>query len=614
MPGLVGLVSCRPKEWCEEKLKLMIKTTRHEAFYNDGVYLDDDMFTHIGWTCHDRSFTDCMPIFNESRNIILCLAGEVFSDLDQILDLQRKGHEFTEGDASYLVHLYEELGDKFFEELNGCFSGFLIDRRKGKSFLFNDRFGMHRIFIHHEKDSFFFSSEAKALLAVLPETREFDPKGLCELLTCGCTLGEHSLFKGIEILPGGSLLEFQNGNLIKISKYFDLTTWEEQDILPEAEFSLRLTEALRSATRRCGLSQLPIGISLTGGFDSRMVMACLDPDPGTIPCYTFGSMYRDNYDVKVSRQVAIACGQSHQTLVVGDEFLNKFPHYMEKAVYLSDGYLGMSGAAELYVNSLARDIAPVRLTGNWGSELLRRVRAFKFTEPRSGFLHPDLQPYIHEARESFMKLSLMNRLSFVAFQQAPHQSYGRISIERSQIIPRTPFLDNDVIRHRYKAADHYDGFALSELIIGRYRPDLLAIPTDRGFLGCDGRLFKIFRHTYRDALFKAEYVVGHGAPNWLVRQSHLLRFLQVEKNLLGRHKFNHFRQWLRDDLAEYVQDTLLAYRSFGIQTYFDPKRVEQTVNDHLNGKRNCTNEIDMMLTVALIFNFLSMLSTEKERI
>ena len=87
---------------------------------------------------------------------------------------------------------------------------------------------------------------------------------------------------------------------------------------------------------------------------------------------------------------------------------------MEKAVYLSDGYLGMSGAAELYVNSLARDIAPVRLTGNWGSELLRRVRAFKFTEPRSGFLHPDLQPYIHEARESFMKLSLMNRLSFVA--------------------------------------------------------------------------------------------------------------------------------------------------------------------------------------------------------
>ena len=68
-------------------------------------------------------------------------------------------------------------------------------------------------------------------------------------------------------------------------------------------------------------------MSLTGGLDSRMIMAWHKPAPGSLPCYSFGGMFRDCRDVLVGRQVAHACGQSHEVIPVGKEFLSSFPHY-----------------------------------------------------------------------------------------------------------------------------------------------------------------------------------------------------------------------------------------------------------------------------------------------
>lgn len=92
-----------------------------------------------------------------------------------------------------------------------------------------------------------------------------------------------------------------------------------------------------------GYLKLPnkASVSLTGGLDSRIVMACLPPD-NQIHCYTFGSMYRDTYDVKIARRVAEHCGNIHHTLVLGNDFLRDFSRILNKAVYISDGYIGFS--------------------------------------------------------------------------------------------------------------------------------------------------------------------------------------------------------------------------------------------------------------------------------
>ena len=98
--------------------------------------------------------------------------------------------------------------------------------------------------------------------------------------------------------------------------------------------------------------------------------------PQTLPSYTFGGPFRDCQDVIIAHRVADICQQSHQVIRIGDDFLSRFPKYAERTVYLSDGCAAVSRAANLYANQFAAQIAPVRMTGNYGSEILRRLAAF----------------------------------------------------------------------------------------------------------------------------------------------------------------------------------------------------------------------------------------------
>jgi asparagine synthase (glutamine-hydrolysing) len=606
MPGIAGFVaeSHMPINIRDQMIDQMVGALRYDDRYRHGTYSNAEMNICIGWTCHEGSFSDCMPIFNESRDIVLFMAGEIFPDSSEIRKLRGKGHAFSDGDASYVVHLYEETGDEFFGGLNGWYSGLLMDMREHRAFLFNDRFGMHRLFIREGKDGFFFASEAKALLAVLPETREYDIQGLCEMLCCDCTLGNRSLFKGIDVLPGATVVEFKAGRRQK-HQFFDRKTWEEQAGLPEEKFISSFAELFPDIARKYLTSKTAAAMSLTGGLDSRMVLGCLNLEPGKLPCYTFGSPYRETFDVIESRKIAKACGQRYEVLTLGGEFLDALPTYLEKAVYISDGYIGLSGAAELYANAMARSIAPVRLTGNWGSELLRGARAFKFVAPGDGLINPDLLREMDAIRLGFVESNQMNGTSFAAFQQAPYQGYGRLAVERSQVDLRSPFLDNHLVELLYQAPEMHDGLTLASTVIARCMPDLLTIPTDRGRLGSGTIPERAILRAYREFLFKAEYATGNGAPDWCLKLMTFFPFSFMEDAMRGRHKFSHFRKWIRDHMAEYIRDSLRSARNSSLQMVFNCERIECLVNDHLDGTRNYTAEIDKILTLlvthALLF-------------
>src|SRR4029077_17523323 len=120
-----------------------------------------------------------------------------------------------------------------------------------------------------------------------------------------------------------------------------------------------------------------IGLSLTGGLDSRMILACADTQPSTLPCYTFGGMYRECADVRLAKKLARAKNQPHETISITPTFFSEFPELAKKSIYFSDGAMDVTGAVELFANRIARQIAPVRLTGNYGSEILRGNVAFK---------------------------------------------------------------------------------------------------------------------------------------------------------------------------------------------------------------------------------------------
>ena len=121
--------------------------------------------------------------------------------------------------------------------------------------------------------------------------------------------------------------------------------------------------------------------------------------PGSLPCYSFGGMFRECQDVLVARRVAKLVPAAPPGDPVGDEFLSRFPHYAERTVYLTDGCTDVNRSPDLYVNERARKIAPVRMTGNYGGEVLRRVRAFKPVEPTPGLFRPEFLSTVRRRSE-----------------------------------------------------------------------------------------------------------------------------------------------------------------------------------------------------------------------
>lgn len=603
MPGIVGVITKRPKTWASDQLHRMMKSMMHESFYSTAVWTDEAQGVYVGSIARKGSFADGMPLVNEAKSRVLLFAGEEYNEPGTRQDLLSRGHAVDTRSADYLIHLAEE-DQTFPRNLNGRFHGLLADLINGTSILFNDRYGMNRIYYHEGQDAFFFAAEAKAILAVLPQLRETDPHALAQFVSCGCVLEDRTLFREINVLPVASAWRFRNGVIESKGRYFEASEWENQDPLPAEEYYQQLKEAFTRNLPRYFNGREKLGVSLTGGLDTRMIMAWHRAAPQSLPTYTFGGPFRDCQDVVIARKVAQVCGQSHQVIPVGDEFLSRFSHYAERAVYLSDGCAAVNRAADLYANEIAAQIAPIRITGNYGSEILRRLRAFKPVEPAAGVFQPEFEREIGVTKQTFERLIQGHAVSFTAFRQAPWYQYGLLALEQTQLSLRSPFLDNDVVRAAFRAPsssivknDIFEDNDDCGRLIADGSTELYKIPTDRG-LGGAGGWTSAFARAFLEVTFKAEYAYDYGMPQSLAKLDHAVSWLHLERLFLGRHKFCHFRVWYRDQLSSYVREILLDDRALG-RPYLQRKVVEALVNDHLKGTRNYTTEIHRLLTLEL---------------
>jgi asparagine synthase (glutamine-hydrolysing) len=252
------------------------------------------------------------------------------------------------------------------------------------------------------------------------------------------------------------------------------------------------------------------------------------------------------------------------------------------------------------LNERAREIAAVRMTGNYGGEVLRRVRAFKPEEPLPGLFHPEVLSFVRQAGETYASLLRGHPVSFAAFKQGPWHHYGILALEQTQLSMRSPFLDNDFVRTVFRAPE--SALATSRVslrLIADGNEGLLRIPSDRGLGGSGGRLSETASRGLLEFLFKAEYAYDMGMPQWLAHADHVLSPLHLERLFLGRHKIFHFRIWYRDVLAGYVREMLFDPRSLS-RPYIDRKGLEAVVRGHLKGAWNYTTELHKLLTLEII--------------
>jgi asparagine synthase (glutamine-hydrolysing) len=598
VPGIVGLITKLPRAEAELQLKKMLKAMWHENFYSSGVSIDESLGLFVGWTALKGSFCDGMPLCNNRRDVCLVFSGEDYSEQRAL-----RGHENGNGnrssESSYLIRAYERNPADFIPSLNGMFHGLIADRRSAEVMLFNDRYSMHRLCYHGSKDAFYFAAESKAILAVRPELAEIDYKGLGEFASFSCVLEDRTIFKNIAVVPGGSIWKFRNRELRSKSTYFTPQEWEQQPALDPDSYYEKLRSTLATRLPQYFIGKQPMGIALTGGFDTRVILAMHSPAPGSLPSYTFGGPMRESQDVLVGRKVAKICGQTHKVIQVGDEFLESFAEYANRTVSLTEGTVDVS-RGDLYVSQKAREIAPAKIVGTYGSEIVRQAVMFKPVPPAAGLLSPDFVPYVREAASTYTSVRAQHPVTFAAFRQSPWYHHGVLALEKSQLTVHSPFLDNDFVRTVYRApeGDAANRDIRLQLIMGA-NPALGRVRSDRGLRANGGRFLTAPMHAFQEFTFKAEYAYDYGMPQPVARVDHYFSAFRLERLFLGRHKFLHFRVWYRDQLANYIRQMLLDPLALS-RPYIQKKTMESMVARHLSGDRNYTTEIHRVLTMELL--------------
>jgi asparagine synthase (glutamine-hydrolysing) len=586
--GLSGIIGQWPDR--SRQVRIMVNLLHREPADACHQFSIDEHRLSFAWTAKDDTVQE--PVWNNERDLCAILVGRIVGDIP---DNSQCNHH-----ARQVVQLYERFGSDCFRRLNGLFCGLIIDLREQKSVLFNDRYGLNRMYYHTSANGFSFSSEAKSLLAILPQARRIDEQGLAEFLSLGCVLQDRTIFTGISLLPAGSQWTFYRSGRVERRRYFNPESWEQQESLDAHTYVQRLTEVFARVAPRYIWTAERAALSLTGGLDSRMILAWANPPPHSLPCYTFGGPYRDCADVRIARKLAEICRQPHTTISIEHDFFADFPSLAERAVYLSDGTMDVSGAVELYVNQQARAIAPVRITGNYGSEILRSNVAFGPRPFDRSMFTNEFAERLEGATETYRSEATGKRLSFIAFKQVPWHHYARLSLERSELRPRSPFLDNELVQLAYQAPRELaDSPAPILALVAAGKPSLGKIATDRALRSNSLPLLGRLSKAWQEFTAKAEYAYDYGMPQWFVAIDSALKPLRLERLFLGRHKFYHYRVWYRDRLREYLMQMSEAESDIS-RMIFRPGYAKMIVAAHVGGLRNYTDYIHKLLTFALL--------------
>jgi len=598
MPGIAGIISSRPAAQCEAQVRAMVASMTHESFYRTGAHFVPSLGVYAGWTALEHSFAEHQVFFNETKEVALLFSGECFPGPETKQWLRQNGHQFSEQDGDWLAHLYEELGDKFFENLNGLFSGLLIDRRKNHACLFNDRYGIQQVYYHEAGGEFYFASEAKALLRILPELRRFDEGGVAEFLAFGCTLEDRTLFNGIKRLPGAARWVFERGDCRK-EKYFSPETWEAQPVLAEADYQAKFQATFTRILPHYFGAASKVGIALTGGLDTRMIMAGRPVGGMGQTSYTFTGPHGQTLDDQVAVRVARAAGLDHRLLRLEPDFFSDFAAHVDKTVLVTDGLFGVTGAHEIYFNRRARELAPVRLTGNYGSEILRASSTFKAMPLADGLLSPawDKMMKMAAARQGdHKKYSVAN----AAFKEIPWNLLGNLMAGWSQVSFRSPYLDNEIVALACQASAATRHSSRSALrYIKACNPAMGEIPTDRGFIGERRGPGILLRRIYAEVTFKLEYYNNEGLPKKVSGLNPFYRPVASLLGLEGLHKFLRYASWYRDGLRDYLTERL-ASPGLRQSPFWNPRFINAMAEDHISGRQNYGHEINKVLTLEAV--------------
>ncbi len=319
------------------------------------------------------------PLTNETGTISMVFNGEIYNYQALRTRLLALGHQFkTGGDGETIVHGYEQWGFDCFNELNGMFAVGLWDKERQQLLLARDRVGIKPLYYTVAENCLYFGSELKALLKhpAVRRNVHLDPVALRQYLAYEYVPTPRSIFEGIYKLPAGHYLTWQRGKL-EVQQYWDLSLTESEEhsadyarsAKSEAEFESGLVDALREAVRLELISDVPLGVFLSGGVDSSAVAAMMSElTPGKVNSFSIGFEDASFDESKYARSVAQHLGTDHHEMTLQPKMLWELVPQLAEVL---DEPMADSSIIPTYLLSrFARQHVTVALGGDGGDELL----------------------------------------------------------------------------------------------------------------------------------------------------------------------------------------------------------------------------------------------------
>jgi asparagine synthase (glutamine-hydrolysing) len=610
--GLLALDGAGPVD--AEALEAMNATMVHRGPDSAGAFVDGP----VGLAARRLAIIDLehgdQPLSNEDGTVTVVQNGEIYNHEALHAELEAVGHRFrTRSDTEVLAHAYEQWGVGFVERLRGMFALALWDARERRLVLVRDRFGIKPLFWAEAGGALAFASELKALRLAPGFREEVDPEALDAFLAFNSIPAPLTIYAGARKLPPGYLLVRERG-AIRIERFARPCPVPAADVRREEEATLaaELRETLRDSVRAHLVSDVPVGVLLSGGVDSSLLCA-LAAQESSEPVQTFsiGFQERSFDELDLARSVAERYRTDHHELLLKPDAAELFP---EIAAAFDEPFGDSSALPTFLVCRLASEHVKVAMSGEGGDELFGGYETYVadlLSARGLGRAARVARPLVELLPSSSRRVSLEYRAKrFVRAAHLPplerHHGWKEIFSRdvRAELLRgrRDGYDPLDVYRERYAETAGAEPLArLQDVDLGIYLVDDLLVKTDRMSMAHSLEA----RVPYLDtgvagmamALPTAAKVRGWAKKRLLRRAA---APLLPEAIVRGRKKGFSIpaAAWLRGPLVPFAREVLAPAR-IADQGLLDPAAVTAVLDRHVDGREDLSRQLWGLLALSL---------------
>jgi len=551
--------------------------------------------------------TGDQPISNEDGRITVVQNGELYNYRELRLELERAGHRFsTSGDTEVLAHLYEAHGERFAERLRGMFAVALWDSERRRLVLARDPYGIKPLYYREVEGELAFASELRAL-----PRGEIDLDALEAFLAFNSVPAPLTIFREVRKIPPGHVLVWEDGRS-KLTRYARPAPVAASRVRDdeEAELVEELRARLRDSVRAHLVSDVPVGVLLSGGIDSA-ALAALAAEESSEPLRTFsiGFEERSFDELGDARLVAERYGTEHRELVLRPDAALLLPALADA---FDEPFADSSALPTYLVSELAAKDVKVALSGEGGDELFGGYYTYAadLLAQRVGWTARLLRPLVERLPSSGAKASFDYRAKrFVRAAHLPplerHHGWKEIfsADARAELTGRRSGFDPvDLLRARFAETEGAELLArLQDVDLGTYLVDDLLVKTDRASMA----------HSLEARVPFLDPIVTNFALGLPTR--HKVRGLRKKVLMrkaaapllppaLLRSRKRGFSipaaAWLRGELEPFARETLSA-ETLKRQGYFRPEAVARLIDDHVAGRQDLSRQLWGLLAFTL---------------